>query len=52
VRGGGFGAHPEVIISGINLNQHTRRNGWMDGWMDGGWRKEIRSTVSLKEFVM
>jgi len=35
VRGGEFGAHPEVITSGINLNQHTRRDGWIDGWMDG-----------------
>jgi hypothetical protein len=25
---------------------------WMDGCMDGGWRKEIRSRVSFKEFVM
>jgi hypothetical protein len=39
VRGGGFGAHPEVIISGINLNQHTRRDGWMDGWMVAGERR-------------
>jgi hypothetical protein len=25
---------------------------WMDGCMDGGWRKEIRSRISFKEFVM
>jgi len=49
VHGGGFDTHTEVIISGINLNQHTRRDGWilMDGWMVAG-EKRLEAEFPLK----